>query len=201
MTGIFFVILFHAILVYALINGLAVKVVELIQKPLETRIIEEVKVTPPPEKVVVQPPKFDTPPPPFIPPPEVQVQAPPAQNVIAAATNTPPVEPPAMHAPPAAPPSPAPAVARVELVCSNAAAVQSDAGRRYFRELDRDSSLNGEVQVELTVAASGSVKDVAIRKSSNPTLTRIALAATQLLKCSAQEHDIRAMTAFVFKQQ
>src|SRR2546430_3302835 len=67
--------IFHVVLIYALIHGLARKIVEVVRAPLETKIIEEIK-RPPPEQQPPPPPppKLATPPPPFIPPPEVQIQ-------------------------------------------------------------------------------------------------------------------------------
>ena len=73
--SIIFVIILHIAVGYALVSGLARKVVDVIKQPLETKIIEEIKKvipdTPPPP-----PPKLATPPPPFIPPPEVNIQVP-----------------------------------------------------------------------------------------------------------------------------
>lgn len=75
LTGFVLVMLLHVLLVYALINGLARKIVEVVKAPLETKIIEEIK--PPPDKPPPPPPpRLKTPPPPYIPPPEVQVQMP-----------------------------------------------------------------------------------------------------------------------------
>ena len=77
LTALVAVGIFHVLLIYALIHGLARKIVEVVRAPLETKIIEEVK-RPPPEQPPPPPPppKLATPPPPFIPPPEVQVQVP-----------------------------------------------------------------------------------------------------------------------------
>jgi protein TonB len=87
--GLFIVIVLHVVIVYALATGLARKVVEVIQKPLETKVIEEMKKpddTPPPP-----PPKLAAPPPPFVPPPEINIQTAVASpNAIAAVTSTPP---------------------------------------------------------------------------------------------------------------
>ena len=59
LTGLAFVVALHVLLVYALINGLAKKIIEVVQAPLETKIIEEVK-KPPPDKPPPPPPKrFD----------------------------------------------------------------------------------------------------------------------------------------------
>jgi periplasmic protein TonB len=94
MVGISFVILFHVIIVWALVSGLARKVVDVVRAPIETKVIEEIKKTPPPpEKVVPPPPKLEAPPPPFIPPPEVQITAPPPEPTITATTPTPPPAP------------------------------------------------------------------------------------------------------------
>ena len=46
-VGITIVVVFHIVLFYALVSGLARKVVEVVKAPLETKIIEEVK---PPEE-------------------------------------------------------------------------------------------------------------------------------------------------------
>src|SRR5438445_6682220 len=87
LSGFGIVILLHVLVVYALVTGLARKVVEVIKQPLETKIIEEVKPPPPPEVAPPPPPKMAAPPPPFIPPPEVQIQQPQVVNVISAVTN------------------------------------------------------------------------------------------------------------------
>ena len=85
LVGFAVVVVFHVVLVYALINGLARKIVEVIQAPLETTIIEEVKPPPPDKPPPPPPPKLAMPPPPFIPPPEVRIDNPqPVQNTITA---------------------------------------------------------------------------------------------------------------------
>jgi protein TonB len=75
LTGFILVIILHALLVYALINGLARKIIEVVQAPLETKILEEIK--PPEDKPPPPPPpKLAAPPPPFIPAPEVRIDNP-----------------------------------------------------------------------------------------------------------------------------
>jgi len=93
LTGITVVVLLHVFIVYALLTGLARKVVEVIKQPIETKIIEEVKPPPPPDLPPPPPPKLLAPPPPFIPPPEVQIQQPPQQNTITAVSNVKPDNP------------------------------------------------------------------------------------------------------------
>lgn len=90
-AGIATVVLFHAVIGYALVNGLARKIVEVVKAPIETKIIEDVK-PPPPDTPPPPPPKLVAPPPPvYIPPPEVivQVQIQPSQSAITAVTNMP----------------------------------------------------------------------------------------------------------------
>jgi len=90
--GLGVVILIHIIGAYALVTGLASRLIETIKAPVETKIIEEVKKTPPPPPdPTPPPPKLAAPPPPFIPPPEVPV----TQNVQNPIQQTTSVAPPA----------------------------------------------------------------------------------------------------------
>ena len=103
LTGMFVVVIFHIALGYALVHGLARKIVEVVHSPLDTKVIEEVK-PPPPDRPPPPPPKLAAPPPPYIPPPEISIQAPVTAPTITAVTQvkpTEPVPPPARPAPPA----------------------------------------------------------------------------------------------------
>jgi protein TonB len=108
--GLAAVLVFHAVLGYALVHGLARKIVEVVTQPLDTKIIEELKKLPQDKPPPPPPPKFVPPPPPYIPPPEVQVQVPVAASSLAitAVTTTKPAVPVAAPAQRVAPP-PAPA--------------------------------------------------------------------------------------------
>ncbi|MEO8153057.1 MAG: energy transducer TonB [Rhizobacter sp.] len=109
LIGIAFVVLFHGLLVYGLMSGLARKVIDVVRAPIETKVIEEItKPPPPPEVVVVPPPKLEAPPPPFIPPPEVQIATPPPVAPTITATIATPPPAPLTIAPPTAPPAEAP---------------------------------------------------------------------------------------------
>ena len=115
-VGIGIVVLMHILLGWALVSGLAQKVVEVIKNPIETKIIEEVKPPPPPpENLPPPPPKLAPPPPSFVPPPEVTVAPPPTPApAITVQTTTPPPPTPVTIAPapaPAASAAPAPALA------------------------------------------------------------------------------------------
>ena len=79
--GLGVVVLLHVLVIYALVNGLARKVIDVVRVPVETRLIEEVIAPPPPPPspppaAVVAPPKRLQPPPVVVPPPEVVVAAP-----------------------------------------------------------------------------------------------------------------------------
>lgn len=117
MVGIGFVLVLHLILGWALLNGLAQRLVEVIKAPIETKIIEEVKKEePPPPENLPPPPKFAPPPPSFVPPPEVNVNPPPTPApTITTTTVAPPPAPPVFIQPPPAPAPapPAPAAPRV----------------------------------------------------------------------------------------
>jgi protein TonB len=127
LPGIAFVILLHVFIVYALVTGLAKKVVDVVRAPIEVKVIEEVKKpAPPPQIVVPPPPRMEAPPPPYIPPPEVLIQAPPpVQPPITVAAPPPPppapvviapLPPPVVVAP--APPAPPPGPINVRTVCT-----------------------------------------------------------------------------------
>jgi protein TonB len=101
LAGLVIVMAFHVVLIYALVEGLARKIVEVALSPLETKILEEVK--PPPDKPPPPPPpRLVAPPPPFIPMPDVQLQLAPTGPTISAVTRVKPeapVPPPARPAP------------------------------------------------------------------------------------------------------
>jgi len=97
LVGIAFVVLLHALLIYALVTGLDYRAIEVVRTPIETRIIEEAR--PPPLEAPPPPSPQLAPPPPaaFTPPPEVHIEmAPP-----------PPLEAPPPPSPQLAPPPPA----------------------------------------------------------------------------------------------
>lgn len=105
LTGLVIVVLLHVVMIYALVHGLARKIVEIVQAPLETKIVEEIKPPPPDKPPPPPPPRLAAPPPPFIPPPEIQIQAPQLAPTITAVTS---VQPTVPIPPPSAPVASAP---------------------------------------------------------------------------------------------
>jgi protein TonB len=149
LVGLTFVILIHALVIYALVTGLAKKVVDVVRAPIETKVIEEIKKPPPPQEIVVPPPpKMDAPPPPFIPPPEVQIAAPQQQPTITATTPTPPPtavtiapQAPVATAPPA---PPRPSTVSIGVACPTQ--VKPDLPRKALQE-----GISGEVTAKATI--------------------------------------------------
>lgn len=156
-TGLFAVILLHLVLVYALVNGLARKIVEVVRPPLETKVIEEVK--PPPEKAPPPPPpKLAAPPPPFIPPPEVLVQVPQTAPTITAVTRVKPTEP--------VPPPAAPVVATRAPVRVAAVVQANSCEKPSYPAASLRAGETGVVLLNFLIDLDGSVLDSKVERSS-----------------------------------
>jgi periplasmic protein TonB len=207
LAGITAVILFHGFIVYALVTGLAKKVVEVVRAPIETKVIEEIKKPPPPAEIVVPPPpKLEAPPPPFIPPPEVQIATPPPpQPTITAVTPTPPpapvviapAPPPVVAAPPAPPPPAAPAQVSAAVVCPNFKTKMGDAA--FPRDAARAGLEKGEVLVQFTLGAGGEVKNIKALRASHPIFARAAMKIVEEYTCQGQGHEVVVQVPFSYK--
>ena len=206
LVGITVVILFHLLVVWALVSGLAKKVVDVVRAPIETKVIEEIKKpTPPPEVVVPPPPKLEAPPPPFIPPPEIQIATPPPpQPTITPTTPTPPpapvviapAPPPTAPAPPA---PPAPATASAGVVCSNYASVMGDVA--FPRDAQRQGIERGDATIQFTLTASGEVKDIKAIRSSHQIFARNSIRIVSEYKCQGQGRDVTVTVPFAYKME
>ena len=206
LVGITVVILFHLLVVWALVSGLAKKVVDVVRAPIETKVIEEIKKPPPPPEVVVPPPpELEAPPPPFIPPPEIQIATPPPpQPTITATTPTPPpapvaiapTPPPAAPAPPA---PPAPATASAGVVCSNYASVMGDVA--FPRDAQRQGIERGEATIQFTLTASGEVKDIKAIRSTHQIFARNSIRIVSEYKCQGQGRDLTVTVPFAYKME
>ena len=202
------VLLFHLLIVYALVSGLAKKVVDVVRAPIETKVIEEIKKPPPPPEVVVPPPpKLEAPPPPFIPPPEIQIATPPPpQPTITATTPTPPpapvviapAPPPPVAAAPA-PPAPAPATASAGVVCSNYASVMGDVA--FPREAQRQGIERGEAVIQFTLTAAGEVKDIKAIRATHQIFARNSIRIVSEYKCQGQGRDVTVTVPFAYKME
>jgi protein TonB len=160
-TGFIIVVALHLALGYALVTGLARKVVEVIKAPIETKIIEEIK-KPPPDTPPPPPPKMAPPPPPFIPPPEINIQVPViAQQAPTITTTTAPPPPKQVYVPPA-PPAPAQPAVRKEYKASHRV------NPTYPRQAIQQGVANGRVIAHVVVAPNGSVTEVRIISATPP---------------------------------
>ena len=202
LVGITFVILFHAFIVYALVTGLAKKVVDVVRAPIETKVIEEIKKPPPPPEIVLPPPpKLEAPPPPYIPPPEVQIAAPPPpQPTISVApspvpppptTMTPTPPPPVVVAAPA-PPAPRPAVVAIGVVCSQQ--IQPVMPAKASRE-----GINGTVKARATIKGGKVVAVEIISASPRGVFETTVRNAMMQYGCQSGDEEIKAEQTFEFK--
>jgi len=108
-TGLIIVIIMHVLLAYALVSGLAKKVVDVV-KVVEAKAVDAPPPPPPPPPKDLPPPPKNLPPPPvYVPPPPVDVPPPPVQQTITTTNVLPPpapeprIQPPAPVAPVATP--------------------------------------------------------------------------------------------------
>ncbi|HET7425805.1 MAG TPA: energy transducer TonB [Gemmatimonadales bacterium] len=172
LPSITLVVLLHIALGYALVTGLARRVVEVIKQPIETKIIEEIK-KPPPDVPPPPPPKLAAPPPPFIPPPEINIQVPQVQTqptITTVTTVKPPPGPPVMAPPAPAPPKPAGPPVRKEFKAAYRVEPQ------FPRQALRDG-MGGRVVAHVYVEPNGAVSDVKIISSTNRIFDREVIRA------------------------
>jgi len=168
LIGIAFVVLVHALVIWALITGLGKQMVEVIKKPLSATIIEEIKAPPPPPpppppKKIVEPPKVQVQQP-YVPPPDIPPPVQPSEPVIASVAPTPPPEPvaiapPVVEAPPAPPPKPA---IRQGVSCGTMEKPT------FPREAIKAGVQKGQVKAILTIDEKGRVADVKITSAEPP---------------------------------
>jgi protein TonB len=200
LVGIGAVVLLHVLVIWALVSGLARKVVEVVKGPIEVKVIEEViKKPPPPPEIVPPPPKMAAPPPPFIPPPEVNIAPPPtpAPTISVVTKEAPPApQAPVIQKVPERPAPAAPAVRSAAVACANYREVMSSIV--YPREALR-AGTEGEVIIEFTVTAKGEITDAKIKSSSNRIFNRASMAVVSELSCQSGGQDIRVQVPISFK--
>jgi protein TonB len=157
-VGIGIVIVMHLLLGWAMVSGLARKVVEVIAAPIETKIIEEVKPPPPPPENLPPPPKFAPPPPSFVPPPEVVVNPPPVPQPTITTTPVAPPPAPVTIAPPPAPQAPpAPPVAVARPTARPAQINISSCAKPEYPSAALRASAEGVTRIRFSVDAQGNV--------------------------------------------
>ena len=203
LTGWAVVVLLHILIFWALVSGTARKGLEIIKKPLEAAVIQEVIIPPPPPPPPPPPkeivkrvePKVKTEvPPPFVPPPEVTppVSAAPAIAAVATPPPTPAViAPPPPPAPPA-PPAPKPVSSRAEIGVACPTQVKPEMPRKALQD-----GSEGVVRAQALIR-DGVVREVTIL--SGPRIFHAAVRAAMLqYKCVSEPGDVLAPQEFVFK--
>jgi protein TonB len=168
-VGFGIVLALHLLLGWALVSGLAQRMVDVIKAPIETKIIEEVKPPPPPPpENLPPPPKFAPPPPSFVPPPEVNVNPPPTPAPTITTTQVAPPPTPVTITPPApvqaasAPPAPPRVAARPAIANARACAPTGD---DYPRAALR-AEATGTTTVRFSIDATGKLAGTQVVKSA-----------------------------------
>jgi protein TonB len=184
LIGFGIVLVLHLLLGWALVNGLARKVVEVIKGPIETKIIEETKPPPPPPENLPPPPKFAPPPPSFVPPPEVVVQQPQQQQPTITTTTV---------APPPAPvtiaPAPAPAAPPAPVVAARPAIADASQCKPEYPPAAQRAEATGTTVIRFTVDATGRLAGADVVRSAGASrehrlLDRAAVSALSECKFS-----------------
>jgi protein TonB len=161
------VVIMHVLLAYALVSGLAKKVVDVI-KVTETKVVDAPPPPPPPPPKDLPPPPKNLPPPPvYVPPPPVDVPPPPPvpQQITTTTVMPPPAVERKVEA--AAPPAPvaAPSVAaRPAHFDANDPACRPEYPAAAVR-----AGATGVTRVKLQVDATGKVLSAEVVGSSGPT--------------------------------
>ena len=199
--GVAMVLLVHVLIGYALVSGMARKGLELIKKPLEAAVIQEVIIPPPPPpppppKKIETPkeqPKPEAPPPPFVPPPdEVTAAAATAPAIVSTATPPPTpavIAPPPLPVPaPVAPPKPS----RTDIAIACPTQVPPEMPRKALQE-----GASGVVKAQARIV-NGAVTEVTIL--SGPRVFHAAVREAMMqYKCTQDAHEVLAVQEFNFK--
>ena len=197
--GILIVVALHVLLAWAIVSGTAKKGLDIIKKPLEAVVIQEVIIPPPPPPPPIKeikPPEVMAPkvvapaPPPFVPPPEVAPQQTAAPAIASVATPSPA---PAVIAPPPQVEAPAAAKpARSEIGVACPTQVAPEMPKRAIQD-----GIFGVVRAQALIRE-GAVREVTIL--SGPRIFHAAVKAAMMqYKCTNDSGDITATQEFNFK--
>ena len=204
--GVLIVAALHLLLAWAVVSGTAKKGFDIIKKPLEAVVIQEVIIPPPPpppppvkeiRPPEVKAPKVDTPPPPpFIPPPEVASRQTAAPAI--ASVETPPATPSVIAPPPVA------VTPAVEAPAAPAKPNRTDMSvacpTQVAPEMPKRAVQDGTVGV---VRAQALIRDGAVREVtilSGPRIFHATVKAAMMqYKCSVDSGEVLATQEFNFK--
>ena len=165
-TGLIIVLIMHVLLAYALVSGLAKKVVDKVMVT-ETKLVEAPPPPPPPPPKDLPPPPKNLPPPPvYVPPPPVDVPPPPPQQQIQTTTVMPPPAPEVRLAPAVAPAPPAPPAVAARAARVNAT---DPSCRPDYPAAAARAGATGISHIRFTVDANGKVTAADVVAPSGPT--------------------------------
>ena len=195
-TGIVVMVGAHVLLAYGLLSGLGGKALEVVRKPLEATIVQEVTIPPPPPPPAPPPPKIQRAstvpqpapqPPSYVPPPEVPMAAP-AAPTLTAVQDTP--------APSPAPVSDLPVVPSVPSRTDIAIACPNQT-RPVMPARAADEGIEGTVKVEARIRG-GRVAELKIL--SGPKVFHSAVRAAMLgYQCAVTDAEVVATQDFAFR--
>ena len=203
-SGIVIVVALHVLLAWAIVSGTAKKGLDIIKKPLEAVVIQEVIIPPPPPPPPpikeIKPPEVRAPkvvaptPPPFVPPPEVAPQQTAAPAIASVATPSPVpaviAPPPQVEAPAAAAAAAKPARSEIGVACPTQVAPEMP------KRAIQDGTF-GVVRAQALIRE-GAVREVTIL--SGPRIFHAAVKAAMMqYKCTNDSGDITATQEFNFK--
>lgn len=194
MAGWGVVVAVHAVVLWALVTGTARKGLEIIKKPLEAAVIQEVIIPPPPPpppKEIKPPepkqPKVEAPPPPFVPPPEVTpptTTAPTIASVQAPPPSTPVIAPP--------PPPALPAITRTDIKLACPTQVRPEMPSKASKD-----GIEGVVRAQVVIRDGAVVK---VEILSGPPIFRAPVRDAMLqYRCVQGAGEMVATQEFVFK--
>jgi protein TonB len=179
----------HILLGWALVSGTDIPALKNLRKPLETLLIQDVALLPPPPTPQVKAPR------PFIPPPEIVVPERDSATGITATAQPAPEAPSPVPVVASVAPAPAPAPALPEKI--EAALICPGQVRPVIPRQAYIDNIQGLVQAQATVQ-DGQVRDVRI--VSGPRIFHDAVkTAMRQYRCSHQDGVVVAMQSFNFR--
>jgi protein TonB len=196
------VVLLHVLLVWALANGLAQKIVKAVHKATVVKI-EEAPPPPPPKELPPPPPPTPNLPPPPIFVPQVEVNVPPPLLPVSAPVMQSTAEKPAEFQRPAQPvqevakPVEKPSLGRAG--CSNLTDVGNSMNDGFSKIADEDSIQTASASADITLTAAGEVKDVQVSGTSNAKLKALIRKSLSRLHCKGSGQDATIRYPIEFK--
>lgn len=173
-VGLGIVAALHVAMGWALVNGLARKVIDVVRPTVVETVLIEPERPPepppapaaPPPPAAPTPPKAPPPPPAYVPRPEVAVTTPPAPTISTTSAPTPPADvqistaPPAVTAPPAPPPAP---------VVRTQPSLNFGVCRPEYPPAAMRAEAEGVVVVAFTMDTDGHISEAHVEQSAGPT--------------------------------